>query len=269
MPSPAISVRELEKYFPPALTGWRALTQPVARATERALAGVSFNVKENEAVALIGSNGAGKSTLLRILATLLIPTRGQATLGGFDVGRESAEARRMFGYHTGGDEGFYARLSARENLAFFAAMNNLSRADTRQRIETIAELMGIQNDLTRQVRTFSTGMLHRLGLARALLHQPAILLLDEPTRSLDPLAAAAFRRLLKEDLIRKGGATLLFASHTLSEVEELADRVILLDGGRVIAFDSPRGLCSATGTATLEAAVSSLVSHLIPLQDHA
>jgi ABC-2 type transport system ATP-binding protein len=267
MPSP-ISVTELEKYFPPALTGWRALTQPVARATEKALAGVSFEVKENESVALIGSNGAGKSTVLRILATLIIPTRGQATVGGFDVEREAAEARRLFGYHTGGDEGFYARLSARENLAFFAAMNNLSRADTRKRIEAVAELMGIQSDLSRQVRTFSTGMMHRLGLARALLHRPAILLLDEPTRSLDPLAAAAFRRLLKEDLVRQGGTTLLFASHTLSEVEELADRVILLDGGRVIAFDSPRGLCSATDTPTLEAAVSSLVGRLVPLQDH-
>jgi len=269
VPSPAISVTELEKYFPPALTGWRALTQPVARATEKALAGVSFDVRENESVALVGSNGAGKSTLLRILATLIIPTRGQATVGGFDVERESAEARRLFGYHTGGDEGFYARLSARENLAFFGAMNNLSRADTRKRIEAVAELLGIQNDLSRQVRTFSTGTMHRLGLARALLHRPDILLLDEPTRSLDPIAASAFRRLLKEDLVRKGGTTLLFASHTLSEVEELADRVVLLDKGRVIAFDSPRELCSATDTTTLEAAVSSLVGHLLPLQDRA
>jgi ABC-2 type transport system ATP-binding protein len=269
MPSPAISVTELEKYFPPALTGWRALTQPVARATEKALARVSFDVKENEVVALIGSNGAGKSTLLRILATLIIPTRGQATLGGFDVERDSAGARRQLGYHTGGDEGFYVRLSARENLAFFAAMNNLSRTDARKRIETVAGLMGIQNDLSRQVRTFSTGMMHRLGLARALLHRPAILLLDEPTRSLDPLAAAEFRRLLKEDLVRKGGTTLLFASHTLSEVEEIADRVILLDGGRVIAFDTPRELCASTHTATLEAAVSSIVSRLVQMQSHA
>ncbi len=259
MPSPAISVTELEKYFPPGLTGWRALVQPVARATQQALARVSFNVKENEAVALIGSNGAGKSTLLRILATLIIPTRGRATLGGFDVERESAKARRLLGYHTGGDEGFYARLSARENLAFFAAMNNLSREDARKQIARVAEVMGLQNDLSRQVRTFSTGMMHRLGLARALLHGPAILLLDEPTRSLDPLAAAEFRRLLKDDLVRKGGTTLLFASHTLSEVEEMADRVVLLDRGRVIVSGSPRGLCASTHTATLEAAVSSLV----------
>jgi ABC-2 type transport system ATP-binding protein len=261
MPGPAISVTALEKYFPPALTGWRALLQPISRATEKALAGVSFTVKENEAVAVIGANGAGKSTLLRILATLIIPTRGQATVGGFDVERESAEARRMFGYHTGGDEGFYGRLSARENLGFFAAMNNLSRADARTQIASVAESMGIQNDLNRQVRTFSTGMMHRLGLARALLHRPAILFLDEPTRSLDPIAASEFRRLLKDDLVRSRGTTLLFASHTLSEVEEIADRVVLLDGGRVVACESPRELCASTRTATLEAAVSSLVGH--------
>jgi ABC-2 type transport system ATP-binding protein len=259
MPAQAISVTALEKYFPPALTGWRALMQPIARPTEKALAGVSFTVDLGEAVALMGANGAGKSTLLRILATLIVPTRGHAALGGFDVEREPAEARRQFGYHTGGDEGFYGRLSARENLAFFAAMNNLSPAEARKRIASIAASMGIRDDLDRQVRTFSTGMTHRLGLARALLHSPAVLLLDEPTRSLDPLAAADLRRLLKDDLVRARGTTLLFASHTLSEVEEIADRVVLLDAGRVIAFDSPRGLCASTHTPTFAAAVSSLI----------
>jgi ABC-2 type transport system ATP-binding protein len=259
MPAPAISVSSLEKYFPPALAGWRALAQPLARPTERALAGVSFSVEPGEAVALIGPNGAGKSTLLRILATLIVPTRGTAALGGFDVERQAGEVRRQFGYHTGGDEGFYGRLSARENLFFFAAMNNLSPTETRKRIASVAASMGIQDDLDRQVRTFSTGMTHRLGLARALLHGPAVLLLDEPTRSLDPLAAADFRQLLKDDLVRARGATLLFASHTLSEVEEMADRVVLLDAGRVVAFDSPRALCASTRTPTLAAAISSLV----------
>lgn len=266
MPSHAISVTALEKYFPPAFAGWRALMQPLARPTEKALAGVSFTVEQGEAVALIGSNGAGKSTLLRILATLIVPTRGTAALGGFDVERQGREARRQFGYHTGGDEGFYGRLSARENLVFFAAMNNLSPAETRKQIASIAASMGIENDLDRQVRTFSTGMTHRLGLARSLLHAPAVLLLDEPTRSLDPLAAADFRHLLKDDLVRARGTTLLFASHTLSEVEEIADRVILLDAGRVVACDSPSGLCSSTHASTFAAAVSSLIRHPVPAE---
>jgi len=264
MPEHAIFVESLEKYFPPALSGWRALLHPFMRPTERALAGVSFAVERGEAVALIGPNGAGKSTLLRILATLIIPTRGRAALGGFDVEREATRARAQFGYHTGGDEGFYARLTARENLAFFAAMHNIAGLDARQRIAQTAEWMGITAELDRQVRTLSTGITHRLGLARALLHGPAILLLDEPTRSLDPLAASEFRRLLKDELVRRRGNTLLFASHTLSEVEEIADRVVLLDRGAVVASESPRALCASTGTATLEGAVARLVRHPAP-----
>ena len=261
MPSPAIFVESLEKYFPPARSGWRALLQPVARLTERALAGISFSVQPAESVAIVGPNGAGKSTLLRVLATLILPTRGRASIGGCDVERDASRARCQFGYHTGGDEGFYARLSGRENLAFFAAMNNISGVEARRRIKLVAERMGISGELDRQVRTFSTGTMHRLGLARALLHEPAILLLDEPTRSLDPLAAADFRRLLKEDLVRQRGTTLLFASHTLSEVEQIADRVILLEDGRIIAFDSPRGLCAAAAAATFEDAVTRLARH--------
>ncbi len=255
----AIVVEGLEKYFPPAVSGWRALLFPIARATQCALAGISFSVERGESVALVGPNGAGKSTLLRILATLVYPTRGRAALGGFDVEREGAQARQRLGYHTGGDEGFYGRLTGRENLTFFAAMNNLSGKTAMERVAQITEWMGVSADLDRQVRTFSTGMTHRLGLSRALLHGPEILLLDEPTRSLDPLAAADFRRLLKNEIVRQRGTTLLFASHALSEVEEIADRVILLGKGKVVACDSPHGLRALAGSATFEGAVASLV----------
>lgn len=258
MAAPTIAVENLEKYFPPALSGWRALLHPVARPTQCALAGISFSVEHGESVAIVGHNGAGKSTLLRILATLIVPTRGRAMLSGFDVEREGASARRQLGYHTGGDEGFYARLTGRQNLAFFAAMNNLASAEAQQRIDAVAEWMGISGELDRQVRTLSTGITHRLGLARALLHGPAVLLLDEPTRSLDPLAAADFRRLLRGDLVGRRGATLLFASHTLSEVEEIADRVLLLDHGKLVAYDSPSRLRASTGAETLEAAIAHL-----------
>jgi ABC-2 type transport system ATP-binding protein len=256
---PAIVVEHLEKYFPPALSGWRSLLQPFAPPTACALTGVSFTLEHGEAMALVGHNGAGKTTLMRILATLVLPTRGRAMLGGFDIARDAERARQQLGYHTGGDEGFYGRLSGRENLAFFAAMNNLTGADAREKIATSAESMRLSDDLDRQVRTYSSGMRHSLGLARALLHGPAVLLLDEPTRSLDPLAAADFRRMLKDDIVRRRGTTLLFASHTLAEVEEIADRLVLLDHGKIIACDSPSGLRAATGAATLEAAIEGIL----------
>jgi ABC-2 type transport system ATP-binding protein len=256
MTPPAIVVESLEKYFPPALIGWRTLLLPFARPTQKALAGISFRVDRGESVAIVGANGAGKSTLLRILATLISPTRGRASLAGFDVDRQGAGARRQIGYHTGGDEGFYSRLTGRQNLAFFASMNNLSRSTANQRIEQLADWMGICSELDRPVRMLSTGMSHRLGLTRAMLHGPQILLLDEPTRSLDPLAASDFRRLLKDEIVRRGGTTLLFASHTLSEVEEIADRIILLANGKLVACDTPRNIRGPAST--LEAAIANL-----------
>ncbi len=258
MSGDALVVEDLEKYFPPTLTDWRALLLPLARLTVRALGGVSFRVAPGEVLALIGANGAGKSTLLRILTTLLLPTRGRATLAGFDIEREAAQVRRQLGYHTGSDSGFYGRLSARENLEFFAALNNLSRMETSRNLARAVELLGLGAELDRQVRTLSTGTVHRLGLARAILHTPAVLLLDEPTRSLDPLAAAEFRRFLKNDLVRQQGTTLLFASHTLAEVEQLADRIVLLDAGRLLACETSRGLQAAAAATTLEQAFETL-----------
>ncbi len=252
MKNSALSLENVEKYFPPAASGWRALLHPVSRLTVPALRGISFEVKPGEVLALVGANGAGKSTLLRILTTLLIPTRGRAQVCGFDVAREPAKVRLRIGYHTGGDACFYSRLSAKENLMLFAVLNNISEDEASKRIAEITGPFGLGELLDRQVRTLSTGNVHRLGLARAMLHRPSILILDEPTRSLDPLAAAEFRRFLLRDIVGAHGTTMIFASHTLAEVEQLAGRVAVLDNGLMLACDTLAGLKSATGAETLE-----------------
>ena len=248
----ALHVENVEKYFPPAVSGWRALVHPLSRLTVPALRGISFDVDHGEVLALVGANGAGKSTLLRILTTLLVPTRGHARICGFDVAREPAKVRLQIGYHTGADACFYARLTGRENLNLFAGLNNLSREETSRRIAELTELLGLGALLDRQVRALSTGNIHRLGLARAMLHRPSVLLLDEPTRSLDPLAAAEFRRFLLNDIVVKHGTAVLFASHTLAEVEQLANRVAVLDSGRLLGCGTPSSLKSAVGAETLE-----------------
>ncbi|MGB6484581.1 MAG: ABC transporter ATP-binding protein [Candidatus Acidiferrales bacterium] len=258
MPRYAIVVEALEKYFPPAHSGWRALLQPIARPTLRALAAISFFAEPAEALALVGENGAGKSTLLRVLATLLLPTHGRAEICGADVARDAAGARSHIGYDTGVEEGFYGRLTGRDNLRLFAALNNISSAQVAQRIRELSDLLGLHESLDRQARTYSTGTLQRLGLARALVHSPSVLLLDEPTRSLDPLAATDFRRFLKTEILGRRGTTLLFASHSLAEVEELSDRIILLDHGEIRAIDTAKNLCLATKTSRLEDAVRAL-----------
>jgi ABC-2 type transport system ATP-binding protein len=249
---PSISVESLHKSFPPARSGWRAFLQPFEKASVPALADVSLQVREGESVALLGANGAGKSTLLRIVATLLLPTAGRARVAGHDTLTHSRDVRRQLGYHAGTDHGLYPRLTARQNLLFFGQLNGLSPSMARERISTLATQFALGEFLGRQVRTLSSGTVQRLSLARALLHRPRVLLLDEPTRSIDVIAAAEFRRFLKTQILQPGATSILFASHTLPEVESLADRIAIIDHGRLLACDSLAALQRRTLAPTLE-----------------
>jgi ABC-type multidrug transport system ATPase subunit len=250
----AISIESLDKSFPPARSGWRTFLQPFEKASVAALTGVSLEVREGESVALLGANGAGKSTLLRIIATLLLPTGGRVRVAGHDVATHSRDVRRQLGYHAGTDHGLYPRLTARENLLFFGQLNHLSRSAARERIDVLSRQFVLGEFLDRQVRTLSSGTVQRLSLARALLHRPRVLLLDEPTRSIDVIAAAEFRHFLKTQILKPGGTSILFASHSLPEVESLADHIAVIDQGRLLACETLAALQQRTSAATLEEA---------------
>ncbi|HUL35885.1 MAG TPA: ABC transporter ATP-binding protein [Candidatus Eisenbacteria bacterium] len=258
MPDSAIILDSLEKWFPAALSGWKAYLNPFSPPVFPALRELSLEVKRGEAVALLGANGAGKSTLLRILSTLLLPTRGTAIVAGHDSVRDPSAVRRSIGYHAGSDLGFYARLTGRQNLQFFGRLQHLSDECVRQRVAALSDLLGLQKNLDRQARTLSVGTIQRLSLIRALLHEPGVLLLDEPTRSLDAIAAAQFRQFLKIEVLRRQGTSILFASHTMQEIEFLADRVAVLEEGRLRAFETPVALRGATSSASLEEAFAKL-----------
>jgi ABC-type multidrug transport system ATPase subunit len=261
VPDDAIRIDSLHKSFPPTHSGWRAFLQPFTAPSLPALRNVSLEVRQGEAVALLGTNGAGKTTLLRILATLLLPTSGSAIIAGHDAARDPAAVRRQLGYHSGSDLGFYARLTGRENLRFFGRLNHLADANLRKRIPELAERFELQGALDRQVRALSSGTIQRLSLLRAIVHEPKVLLLDEPTRSLDAIAAGEFRHFLKSEVLKKQGTSLLFASHTLSEIEFLADRVAILNEGELIALDTPANLRAHSHAATLEQAFCRLTGH--------
>src|SRR5579863_5657792 len=150
--SPAILLDSVEKSFPPTRSGWRTFLQPFEKPTVTALAGISLEVREGEAMALLGANGAGKSTILKILATLLLPTRGRAFLSGHDTVKNSRDVRRLLGYHAGTDHGFYPRLTGRANLLFFGRLNQLSAAAASARISTLADQFHLAEALDRQIR---------------------------------------------------------------------------------------------------------------------
>lgn len=204
-----------------------------------ALDGLSLSVARGRVHGLLGPNGAGKTTLCKILATVLVPTSGSARVAGFDVVSDADEVRRRIGLVLGGDRGLYAKLSARENLEFWAAMYGMPRAEASARIDAVVTRVGLA-DVDVHVERFSRGMKQRLHLARGLLPHPEVLILDEPTTGMDPVSARAFRGLVRE--VVADGATVLLTTHDMAEAEALCDEVSMIDGGRLLATSSPRAL---------------------------
>ena len=211
------------------------LRHPFRRDRTVALDGVDLAVPQGELFALLGPNGAGKTTLIRILCTLVLPTSGVARVAGHDVTRQGAAIRARIGYAISEERSFYWRLTGRQNLAFFAALNNLTLREAKARIAEVGRLAELDEFIDRQFMAYSAGMKQRLAIARALLTRPDILFLDEPTRALDPVAARTLREFLKRTLVGENGTTIFLATHNLVEAEELADRVAVLDHGHVLA----------------------------------
>ncbi len=254
----AVTVENLAKDFPVAGKLLGPLRLPLTHSYKRVLSGVSFSVGPGEVFGLLGPNGAGKTTLLKILCTLLHPNRGRAAVLGFDVVREAAKAKSQLGYCPGTERSFYLRLTARENLRFFGTLNNLAPRTLAERIPPLLEAVGLEGVGDEPVRNFSTGMLQRLAVARALLHQPRVLVFDEPTRSLDPSGAAWWRIYVRRELAQRFGCCVLLATHNLAEAEEICDRVAILDRGELKAAGTPQGICRAAGAPSLSEAYAQL-----------
>jgi ABC-2 type transport system ATP-binding protein len=207
----------------------------------QALDGVSLDVGPGEVVALLGPNGAGKSTLIRILGTTVLPDSGSATVGGHDVVRDPVAARRSLGLMIGDERSHYWRISGRRNLAFFAALVGIPRHQATARATQLLDAVGLTDVADRPVLGYSSGMRSRLSLARALLADPALLLLDEPTRNLDPLAAARFRETAMQ-LAGERRTGILFATHDLHEAVAISTRILVLAAGRIVLEEPARGL---------------------------
>lgn len=210
----------------------------------KAVDDVSFEIERNTAGALVGPNGAGKTTVIKMLSTLIIPSSGDAIVNGYSITREEKKVRESIGLVTVSERLFYYRLTALENLVFFASLQNLSLSDARRRAREVLEIVGLSEWENIPYMKFSTGMQGKLALARALITDPPVLLLDEPTLGLDPLSARMFR-----DLVRRIGRdkTILLTSHYMKDIEELAEKIILLKKGKVIAEGNKENLKNYLG----------------------
>ncbi|HEY0082677.1 MAG TPA: ABC transporter ATP-binding protein [Pyrinomonadaceae bacterium] len=239
----AISIRQLSKTYPVPLARLKKFFRRKTANPVEALSDVSFEVREGELFGLIGRNGAGKTTLTKIIATLVQPTSGAVTVGGFDSVRDEVRVRAQLGLATAEERSFYWRLTIEQNLVFFARLYGLADAAARARINELLARLELEPLARRRFGELSTGNKQRVAIARAMLSSPRVLLLDEPTRSLDPLAAAATRTLINS-LARDADkpVTVLLTSHNLAEIEELCARVAVISRGRIRALDTPARL---------------------------
>ena len=210
------------------------------RKTVQAVRGVSFSVGEGELFGLLGPNGAGKTTTIKMLMTLLLPTSGRARVLGHDVVEEPREVRRNVGYVFGGDRGLYDRLNARDNLRYFSELYGLPAHRQRHRIDELIELVGLAGREDERVEGYSRGMRQRLHIARGLLHDPAVIFLDEPTIGIDPVGARELRGLIGN--LKAAGKTVLLTTHYMFEADELCDRIAVIRSGTIVAEGTPDAL---------------------------
>jgi ABC-2 type transport system ATP-binding protein len=220
--------RRLRTYADLVAYRWR-------QTSHLAVDNLSLEVKRGELFGVLGENGAGKTTIIRMLSTTLLPTSGTARVDGFDVVRQSREVRELIGLVSAEDRSFYFRLTGRQNLEFFAALYHLSRTVARRRIDALLEIFGVVEQADQPFQTYSTGTRHKFAIARGLLTEPQVLFLDEPTRSLDPIAAAEVRLLVTDYIVGDLGRTVLLATHSLAEAEAICHRIAIIRAGSLVA----------------------------------
>ncbi|MGE5235036.1 MAG: ABC transporter ATP-binding protein [Acidobacteriota bacterium] len=220
-----------------------------SRGEVRAVDAIDFECRAGEIFGLLGANGAGKTTTLRMLATILKPSSGTAAVMGHEVGIEPEEVRRRLGFYSS-STALYPRLTARETLEFFASINGYPPERVRGRVNALVERFGIQEYAGARVDRLSQGMKQKVSIARTLVHEPPVLIFDEPTVGLDVLNALEMQRIIGE--LRDEGKTVLFSTHIMSEAEKLCDRIAIIHRGRIHTCDTLAGLRERTGRHYLE-----------------
>lgn len=211
---------------------------------------INFHVAKGEIVGLVGENGAGKTTTLRMLATMLKPSSGTATVAGYDIVSQSSQVRGEIGILFGGEVGLYDRLTGRENIGYFAALNGMTSAETAASIDELIGLLDMEEYIDRRVGKFSRGMKQKVAIARSIVHQPSVMFFDEPTAGLDVSAT----RIVQDFILhcKQEEKAIIFSSHSMSEVEKLCDRLVIIHKGKIIEDGTVSQLKAKFGNDNLE-----------------
>lgn len=231
----AVEVKNLKRQFKTTIGIIKRKTKIIV-----AVDGISFDIHHGELFGLLGPNGAGKTTTIKMLTTLLIPTSGSASIMNFDVVRDANKIRSKIGFIFGGERGLYWRLSGFDNLRYFASLYYVDPAIAKKKIPELIELVGLQGREKEKVEGYSRGMRQRLHIARALLHDPEILFLDEPTMGLDPVGARNLRMTIRN--LQSAKKTILLTTHYMFEADALCERIAVINKGKIVALDTPEKL---------------------------
>lgn len=245
--SPLIRIAGLRKRYTVRRPWIDTLRRPLRAEQVDVLRGVSLEIREGEFFGLLGPNGAGKTTLFKVLATLVLPEAGSIEIAGVNALLDPGGVRRLLTPVIADERSLYWRLSGRQNLDLFAALYGVPPLERQRTADRLLGAVGLEHAASRMVGTYSSGMKQRLLIARALLSKPRVLLLDEPTRSLDPVSARDFRTFLREEIVGRQGCTVLLATHDADEAFELCDRLAVLDRGAVVAHGTVAELAGLAG----------------------
>ena len=229
---PLIKAEGISKSF--YLRSWRTLLLRRSPKCVGALSDVSLSVGRGEVLGLLGPNGAGKTTLIKILATLIMPDDGSASLSGCDVAQSPELVRAKIGLVNTNERSFYWRLTGKQNLNFFAKLYNLHGKGQRQRVHELLDLVDLVDKSNTPFMTYSTGQRQRLAIARSLLSEPEVLLFDEPTSSLDPVGSADLIKFVRHELVGECKKTVIWCTHDLNEAEKVSDKIVIINQGKVV-----------------------------------
>jgi len=232
----AIEIKNLSKEFSIGKRYRDILFNPFSKPKKiKVLSDINLNIKKGEIFGVLGENGAGKTTLLKIIATLILPTSGKVFVNGLDVERNPGEAKKDLGFVVSEERSFYWRLTGRQNLEFFAILNNIDKKHIKHIVDKNLELVGLLKDADRPFRDYSSGMKQKLCVARGLLADPDIIIMDEPTKGIDALSANHIRTFVKEGLVKKKNKTVVWATNNVYEVENFSETIAILHKGSVLA----------------------------------